>query len=437
MSKREYRDDKGEPQCVYECALHHPAVGQLSTAALEQLLLDAAQYERLQHVAALLQTPAVLQLSVDAVTALLLHTITRMHSICCGMLLALPAVQQMPADAVASTVAAAVDSGNVFVVRMMFALDAAAQISTAAAGSLLSLAAQKGCKTWLTVLQGLPQLAELPADQQPVQLSSQQLQRFLGQAVAAGDSAAVSKLCEYAAAMSRAAAAAAGPAGRPGVTAQPSISPADMLSLALTPVQKVADVNGVLDATAAAQLFQLDAATALDPSAVAELLSACIAHRSPEGVLLVARLPAASQLDQQACEDLVAEAVQRVQRVEPADEDDSSSDDDSDDEQRVEPAWRSPGDPTQASISVLRHLLQQPAVQQLDTAAAVRLMSACLKMQPGGTAARTQSSQPLLLLLLLQQLHSQLPAAQQAVLESGARQAADAYSICGTSMGCI
>jgi hypothetical protein len=308
----------------------------------------------------------------------------------------------MPADAVASVLAAAVDAGNAAAVSSMFALDAATQISTAAAGSLLNIAAQKGCKTWLTVLQGLPQLAQLPADQLPAQLTSQQLQQFLGEAIAASDGAAVSKLCEYTAAVCRAAAAAAGPAGTPGVTAQPSISPADMLSLALTAVQKVADVNGVLDAAAAAQLFQLDTARALSQSAVAELLSACIAHRSPEGVLLVALLPATSQLDQQACEDLVAKAVQRVQQVEPAGEDDSSSDDDSDDE-RVEPAWRRPGDPTQASINALCSLLQQPAVQQLKPAAAVRLMSACWKLQP---------SQPL---LLLQQLHSQLPAAQQAV----------------------
>jgi hypothetical protein len=178
-----------------------------------------------------------------------------------------------------------------------------------------------------------------------------------------------------------------------------------MLPLAVAAVQKVADVDSTLDATAAALLFQLDAARALGPSAVVELLAECIAHRSPQGVLLVALLPAASQLDQQACEDLVAKAVQRVQGVEPAGDDDSSSSDVSDDE-RVEPTGGRSQESRQASISVLCSLLQQPAVQQLNPAAAVRLMSACLKLQP---------RQPL---LLLQQVHSQLPAAQQAVLGS-------------------
>jgi hypothetical protein len=381
----------GEPQYVFRFVLHHPAAAKLSTALLEQLLLDAAQHKRLGHVAALLRAPAALQLSVDTVAALLQHAIERAmvpdeyedgHSTCCELLLALPAVQQLPADAVASVLAAAVDAGYVTAVRRMCAVDAAAEISLTVAASLLQRAAHKHCSTWFTVLQGLPQLTELPAEQ--LQLTIQRLQQFLGEAIADGESAAVFKLCQCTAAVCRAAAAAVGPTGAPGVTAQPSMGPTDMLPLALAAVRHVTDhAHNSLTATAAAQLFQLEAAKALGPDAVVNLLSECIAHRSPEGVLLVGLLPAAGQLDQQACKDLVAQAVRRV-----------------------EPAGTVPEIFLQPSIDVLRNLLQQPQVQQLDAAAAVRLMPAGLK---------TRSSQPL---LLLQQLHSQLPSAQQAVLGS-------------------
>jgi hypothetical protein len=408
MSKREYTGVNGEPQCVFRFVLHHPAVAKLSAASLEQLLLDAAQHKRLEHVAALLRAPAALQLPVGTVEALLQHAVkcavvpdedededgNSTHSSCCELLLALPAVQQLPAAAVASILAAAVDAGNAAAVRRICAVDAAAEISNAAASSLLQLAASKHCTTWFAVLQGLPQLAELPADQ--LQLTRQQLQQLLGEAIAAGDDAAVSKLCEYAAAACRAAAAAAEPAGAAGITAQASIHPLDMLPLALAAVQHLGDYTyNSLEASTAAQLFQLDAARALGPSAVVKLLSACVANRAPEGVLLVALLPAASQLDQQACEDLVAEAVQHVKPAETLYDEISR----------------------QANIDVLRNLLQQPAVQQLDAAAAVRLMSACLKLKlkPAGTAAKVNPSHPL---LLLQQLHSELPGAQQAALES-------------------
>jgi hypothetical protein len=139
ISKREYRDGRGKPQCVLRFVLQHPAVGKLSTAALEQLLLDAAQHKRLEHVADLLQVPAALQLSVEAVTALLQQAVqctldedrgssSSSHSTCCGLLLALPAVQQLPADVV-SRLAAAVDAGNVAAVSRLCAVTAAADIS--------------------------------------------------------------------------------------------------------------------------------------------------------------------------------------------------------------------------------------------------------------------------------------------------------------------
>jgi hypothetical protein len=153
--------------------------------------------------------------------------------------------------------------------------------------------------------------------------------------------------------------------------------PADAVASVLAAAVNAGNVYAVK------RMCALDEAAEFSLAAAASLLQLA-AQKGYKTWFAVLQGPAVSQLDQQACENLVPKAVQRVQPAE---------------------TYSAVYSERAASI-VLSNLLQQPAVQQLDTAAAVRLMPACLKLQP---------SQPL---WMLQQLRSQLSSAQQALLES-------------------
>jgi hypothetical protein len=356
---------------------------------LQQLLLDAAAQQCLEHVADLLQAPAAAQLSVQTVGMLLEHAaagrpwLPPEESGCkpnssSERLLALPAVQQLPAEAVTRILAAAVKAGHVSTVRRVCSVAAAQQASRDVAIGMLQQAAHgQYYNIWVAVLQGLPQLAgplALPFDQ--LQLSSQQLQRFLLGAVNAGDTEAISMLCRY-----TAAAAAAAAAGMP--PSNDRDADAGIVELLAAAIGQLHAPHNSITPAAAEQLFQLSAAQALGTSAVAELFKCCICNQSAAGVQLVGLLPAAQQLDQQVCNSLVHAALTWFDK-----------------------AVLHLGTQAQPE-QVLRNVLQLPAVQRLGHRLAVRLLMTCMHLE-------THNHQSLLL------LHNALPAAQQAAQEPAA-----------------
>jgi hypothetical protein len=378
-------------QCVFSCLMQHAAVSSFSAAMLQELLLEAAAQQRLEHVAELLQAPAAAQLSVQVVATLLEHAAAGQPWVRLGdsgrnpnssseLLLALPAVQQLPEDAVVRICAAAVKVGHVSTVRRVCSLAAAQQASTEAAVSMLQRAAQGQYYTskydiWCAVLQGLPQLAgpsAPPCDQ--LQLTSQQLLKFLLGAVNAGDSNSITLLCRYAAG-----AAAAGMSPSSDVRSDHGAA-VGMQELLLAAIRQLHASDKSITIAAVEHLFQLRAAQALKTGVVASLLRCCIDFRSAEAVQLVGLLPAAQQLDQQVCNSLVHAALKRFDK-----------------------AVLQLGTPARAE-QVLRNVLQLPAVQRLGHVLAVRLLVTCMHLYNHNHKA-----------VLL--LHSSLPAAQQAAQE--------------------
>jgi hypothetical protein len=388
-----YRDNP----CTYRFLLEHPAVDSFSTASLEHLLLEAAQLHRLQHLTALLKVPAAAQLSASTVTTLLQHAASQLSwsarnedsgsqdsCRCSNLLLALPVVQQLPAAAVTSILAAAVAAGKHGAVHHLLLLPGAQQASEAEAVGMLQQAAQGPSCIWFAVLQGLPQLANLPAHEW--QLSSQQLQRLLHESVKEGNREAISRLCEYAplcptiASHGTAASFSAPPikiAGHPSEDV-PAVPAACMQALLLDVITYQNTTDHSITSAAAEQLFQLDSARSVGPGVVKDLWVFCIERSSAAGVCFVGLSPAAQQMDQHVCESLVRAALL---------------------ERRYGVAY---GSTQKDREGVVSSFLQQPAVQRLSQKAVVRLLSECLTLKLHDA-------------LLL--LHKQLPAAQPAVLE--------------------
>jgi hypothetical protein len=381
---------------MYRLAIH-PAVASFSTAALEQLLLAAAEQHQLGGVAILLKAPAAAGLSAEAVADLLQHAAHEMCDKACGLrlhdrdsrhelalesfhsLLALPAAQQLPPFAVVSVLSAAIEAQNCAAIgRALDELPSAQQISAGEAAALLQQAEQHGFAVWKAICSGLPQLGR-------PRPTSEQLCVFLQYAIALGDDEDVSELCQLAAE-----AEAAATVVEEGVAAS-GISATDMKSLLLGGLHKSKyDVPTALQREAAAQLFQLDAAKTLGSDAVADVMMACVRCRDVSGVTLVAQLPTAAQLNQQAAEALVQEALEQDSL--------RTSDDFSDsDVEEVE-----------KGEAVLGALLQQPAVQCLAPGAVARLLATCIEGELHAS---------------LQLLRSELTAAKQGDLgQDGVRQ---------------
>jgi hypothetical protein len=178
---------------------------------------------------------------------------------------------------------------------------AAQQMSAEAAAELLQRAAQQGMP-WgyamgLAVQQGMPQLPGMAAEQ--TLLTGRQLQRFLQDALTAGDSDGLCKLCQCVAATE----AAAGAAAAHCISAD-QMQP--VLSLALA---KTRPKHSSITVAAAEQLFELRAAKALSPAAVVPLLAACVKYHDTTSLNMVGQLPAAEQLDQRSAEGLVRKAI--------------------------------------------------------------------------------------------------------------------------------
>ncbi|KAF6249506.1 hypothetical protein COO60DRAFT_1686771 [Scenedesmus sp. NREL 46B-D3] len=161
-----------------------------STATVEQLLLDAAQQQRLGAVTGLLTLRAAARLSREVLTELLQHAVQEvseehyddeaappqcddeaaprfaletMHP----SLLHLPAAQQPSADDVVRVLTAAVEAltPNHTGVASVCALPGALLVGAEAALALLQRAGQRGYQVWVAALNGMPQLADLPAEQ--------------------------------------------------------------------------------------------------------------------------------------------------------------------------------------------------------------------------------------------------------------------------------
>jgi hypothetical protein len=375
-SRRDGMMNYASRQSVCSCFMQHAAVNSFSAAMLQQLLLEAAAQQRLEHVADLLQAPAAAQLSVEVVGMLLEHSAagqrwlppnnsSRKPNSSSELLLALPAVQQLPAEAVTRILAAAVKAGHASTIHRVCSLAAAQQASREAAISVLQHAAQGHYNIWVAVLQGLPQLAGVPYDQ--LLPTRQQLQRFLQGAVIAGDSESIILLCRFAAA-----------GGLPPSNDLDAV--VGMQDLLIAAVRQLQALHNSIIGAAAAQLFQLSAAQALGTDAVAWLVECCIHKGSAEGVQLVALLPAAQQLDQQVCNSLVHAALTWFDR-----------------------AVLQLGTQAQPE-QVLRNVLQLPAVQRLGHMLTVQLLVSCMHLE-------NHHQQSVLL------LHSTLPSAQQAAQE--------------------
>jgi hypothetical protein len=396
------RSSSGVPATlVYRLAIH-PAVATFSTAALEQLLLAAAEQHQLGGVAVLLKAPAAAGLSAEAVADLLQHAAHEMCDKACGLrlhdrdtrhelalesfhsLLALPAAQQLPPCAVVSVLSAAIEAQDCAAIgRALDELPSAQQISAGEAAALLQRAEQHGFAVWKVICSGLPQLGH-------PQPTSEQLCVFLQHAIALGDDEGVSELCQLAAEAEAAAAAAAATVVKEDVAAC-GISATDMKSLLLEGLhQSRYDVPTALQREAAAQLFQLDAAKTLEPDAVADLMMACVRCRDVSGVTLVAQLPAAAQLNQQAAEAFVQAAL------------------DLDSLRTSEDFPDSDVEEVEKGEAVLCALLQQPAVQCLAPDAVARLLAMCIEGELHAS---------------LQRLCSELTAAKQGDLgQDGVRQ---------------
>jgi hypothetical protein len=362
--------------------LNHPAVSSFSTASLEQLLLEAAQQERLAAVAALLEAPAAAGLSANTVADLLQHAVRELH---CDsdtlhqefaseamqpLLLSLPAAQQLSRDAVAGILSAAVAAQNSSSISRLCELPSAQQLSAEAAAGLLQEAAQQGYAVWNAVCSGLPQLGK----QQPI---GKQLLVFLQGAVSAADSRGLTELCQSAGE------AEAEGAGLCGISAE------DMLGLLSAALRKSALNLERLPIEAVAQLFQLGSARALGPDAVEELMVTCVGKADVSGLKLAGELPAAAQLDQKSAEWLVLRTLQEYQQKYDC----------------FGYVATMKGCTASARETLLRTLLQQPAVQRLAPDAVARLLAACIE---------EELPQPLLL------LRSELTAARQGDLDQDA-----------------
>jgi hypothetical protein len=184
-----------KPTGLMKYLVCHPAVNNCSTAALEEVLLAAAEQHQLGMVADLFKAPAAAGMSAETVGKCLQHAA---H----GMLARLTA-HRLPPHAVVNVLSVAIETRNrALLNRAVCELPSAQQISAEAAAALLQRAAQQGYAVWNTVRSGLPQLAQQ-------QLTSEQLRVFLQHAIAVGDSEGLSKLCHLAAAAEVLAAAAA------------------------------------------------------------------------------------------------------------------------------------------------------------------------------------------------------------------------------------
>ncbi|KAF6253393.1 hypothetical protein COO60DRAFT_425257 [Scenedesmus sp. NREL 46B-D3] len=170
-------------------------------------------------------------------------------------LLHLPAAQQLSADAVVRILTAAVEAlpphhtGVASVCALPGALLVGAEVSL----KLLQRAAQRSYQVWLAVLHGLPQLADLPAEQ--VQRTSH-LYRFMAAAMSAGDSEGLHALCCFAA------------DSETVRTASHLISPEEVQFLVTLASNNLS--------SGFEPLLQLGAAKALGPDAVAALMAACL-----------------------------------------------------------------------------------------------------------------------------------------------------------------
>jgi hypothetical protein len=234
--------------------------------------------------------------------------------------------------------------GGEAISRVIYELPSAQQISADAAAGLLDLAKRHGYAVWKAIRQ-LPQLG------QP-QLTSEELHVFLKGAISVQDSEHFSELCQHAAEEEAAAVT--------GGVAACGFDATQMQSLLVAALGLEGD--RALQTKTAAQLFQLGAAKTLGPDIVADLMMACVTHRNASGPSLLGQLPAAAQLDQQAAEALVQQALEQDNR-----------------RTHYNSVSVSDNDEVYSYEAVLRALLRQPAVQRLAPDAVARLLAKCIE----------------------------------------------------------
>jgi hypothetical protein len=394
-----------EPCRVWRFLVDHPAVSSFSTAVIEQLLLTAAHRQCLSDMASLLDAPAAAGLSVEATAESLQCAAQRLAplryvresdtiSVNGGQraypselevmrpsLLDLPAAQQLSADAVMHILKPLLYAPKLSgAMALVCTLPGAQQISREAALEMLKQTVQHSNSTlWLTLRDGLPQLAALPAEQ--LQLTSKQLVQILPGALEAGDGGALSVLCGLVAEAESAAGAAF------------SVSPEHLLTLLLVAYRQHSEPA----TAAAAQLLSLQAATALGPDAVAELMQACVKCHNAAGVALVGQLPAALQLSEQTVEQLLLQCLAPPQQQAVCGYCCTAAGDSAEGYHSSEVQGRTASAPADdaACHAVLLALLRQPAVQTLTAAAQLRVLSTCLEERLEGAFLLLCSHLPL------------------------------------------